>query len=112
MLDHSDDCDEDVWLDAQEGLLISDEEITELECPACLDEWKMWVKIIADSGDARYGFWALSLLELLDEIEMFGGKLSDLTAKEWEGLRAVRATINRRRAYREYVRNHPEGEGS
>ena len=62
----------------------------------------MWSKIIADCGDARFGFWALALLELNDQIEMFGGKLTDLSAREWDGLRAVRAAINRRQAFKQY----------
>ena len=99
---HAEGCDEDVWYDREQNELLDEDEIADRECSACDAEYRLWAQIIEDANDAFFGFWAFELLRLNDQVEVFGMKPSDLNGRDWDGLRAVRAEINRRRIYNEW----------
>jgi hypothetical protein len=81
--------------------------LSDKDCGACGFEWSLWTRIIRDCEGAWYGFWALELMAMSEEIELFGNS-EELRAWDYEALKAVRGEINRRRAYRAWLAGEPK----
>ena len=100
-----------------EDVLLGAEEIAERECDPCSWEWQLWQEImeattvrdpegrVVEQGSAVWGEIAFQMLELDEYIEVFRVPPTEITAMEWEYLRAVRHERSRRAAYHQWKAN-------
>lgn len=93
--EHAEDCDESVWEDEEQQLLVSAEELAERECSACEFQRELWERILEDTGDAGYGVIAFQAMELDEVLKARPWEGKDISAEEWEYLRAVRREYGR-----------------
>lgn len=79
------------------------EEISERDCASCVWEWSLWDRIIEDTGDRIWGEIATAMLELDEYIQTFVMEPAEISAMDWEYLRAVRHEQTRRQAWRTWL---------
>lgn len=82
--------------------MIPGEEVAERECEACSFEWELWNEVSERTGGVEWGRIALEMMDLDEYIEVFRVHPSEVSAIEWDFLKAVRGERARRRAYHEW----------
>ena len=103
-----------------EETLLDAGELVERGCDACMWEWELWQRIIesttkadtegnvVEAGSARWGEIAFEMLALDEWIEVFRIPATEITAIQWEFLRAVRHERSRRSAWHQWKANQKQ----
>lgn len=100
---HSEGCQETIFTD--NGNLLDDDDMAEVECLCCWQEWGTIDRVIEDTGEIRFYDLALEAFKIAEWFDSFNPNPKQVSAWDWRLFEIVKSERHKREIQRQIQEN-------